>query len=69
MCVCVCVCVCVCFHIKLKIVLSKICEELGIPEPKLSKWKNNHIEPDINDLIMLAKYFKVSIDYLVGLED
>ena len=48
---------------------KQICEELGIPEPKLSKWKNNHIEPDINDLIMLAKYFKVSIDYLVGLED
>ena len=48
---------------------KQICEELGIPEPKLSKWKNNHIEPDINDLIMLAKYFKVSIDYLVGLAD
>ena len=48
---------------------KQICEELGIPEQKLSKWKNNHIEPDINDLIMLAKYFKVSIDYLVGLED
>ena len=48
---------------------KQICEELGIPEPKLSKWKNNHIEPDINDLIMLAKYFKVSIDDLVGLED
>ncbi len=46
-----------------------ICEELGIPEPKLSKWKNNHIEPDINELIMLSKYFKVSIDYLVGLEN
>ncbi len=46
-----------------------ICEELGIPEPKLSKWKNNHIEPNIDEIIMLAKYFKVTSDYLIGLDN
>lgn len=46
-----------------------ICADLGIPKAKLSKWKNNYIEPNLDDLIMLANYFEVSTDYLLGVED
>lgn len=48
---------------------NDICKELGIYKQKFSRWKTGFTEPSFDDLIMLAKYFKVSTDYLLGLED
>ncbi len=48
---------------------NKISADLGIVKQKLSNWKLGVIEPNLDDLIMLAKYFEVSTDYLLGLED
>ena len=48
---------------------TKICEEMKIKKQKLSHWKTGYVEPNIDDLISLAKYFDVSIDYLVGYTD
>ncbi|MDR0856531.1 MAG: helix-turn-helix domain-containing protein [Clostridiales bacterium] len=48
---------------------TQICKELGIKKQYLSNWKTGFCEPNIDDLIMLAKYFGVTIDYLVGLEN
>ena len=46
-----------------------ICDELGISKQKLSNWKTGYSEPNFDDIIMLAKYFDVSTDYLLGLSD
>ena len=46
-----------------------ICDDLGISKQKLSKWKTGYSEPNFDDIIMLAKYFHVSTDYLLGLSD
>ncbi|MBO4572443.1 MAG: helix-turn-helix transcriptional regulator [Clostridia bacterium] len=46
-----------------------VCVELGISKQKLSKWKTGYNEPSLDELIMIASYFDVSVDYLLGLED
>ena len=48
---------------------KEICEDLGITKQKLSKWKLGYYEPNIDEIIMLASYFNVTSDYLLGLED
>ena len=34
----------------------------------IAQWESGKIIPDISNLIVLAKFFDVTIDYLVGLE-
>ncbi len=46
-----------------------ICMDLGIPKQKLTRWKTGYNEPSIDEIIMLATYFNVTADYLLGLED
>ena len=48
---------------------KEICDDLNISKQKLSKWKLGQYEPDFNELVMLAKYFDVTTDYLLGMED
>lgn len=42
---------------------------LAITVPTLSHWECNYQEPSFKDLINLCRFFKVSSDYLLGLED
>jgi len=35
----------------------------------IAQWESGKIFPAIENLIAIAKYFDVSVDYLVGLED
>lgn len=42
---------------------------IGVSKGIISLWENGQREPSMSSLIMLAKYFDVSIDYLVGLSD
>lgn len=46
-----------------------ICADLGIPKQKLTRWKTAYNEPSIDEIIMLASYFNVTCDYLLGTED
>lgn len=46
-----------------------ICADLGIPKQKLTRWKTAYNEPSIDEIIMLACYFNVTTDYLLGIED
>lgn len=46
-----------------------ICKDLGISKQKLSNWKTGYTEPNLDDVIMLANYFGVSVDYLIGYEN
>lgn len=35
----------------------------------ISHWESGHSEPSISQLIILSKYFEVTIDFLVGTTD
>lgn len=47
----------------------QLAKESGISQAGIAKWETGDRSPSVDCLIALAKYFKVSIDYLVGLED
>ncbi len=42
---------------------------IGVSKGIISLWENGQREPKLSNLVALAKYFQVTIDYLVGLED
>jgi len=42
--------------------------QLDISRSTYANWEQGRREPDIAGLIMLAKFFMVSVDYLVGVE-
>ncbi|MDE6435771.1 MAG: helix-turn-helix domain-containing protein [Lachnospiraceae bacterium] len=45
-----------------------LAKALGVTKQSISNWENNNIQPSIDMLIHLAKFFSVSTDYLLGLE-
>lgn len=47
----------------------QICKEMNIKKQVLTNWKTGYSEPNLNDLIMIADYFDVSVDYLLGYEN
>ena len=48
---------------------EKLAADLCVGNGTISLWENALREPKMSNLILLAKYFGVTIDYLVGLED
>lgn len=42
---------------------------IGVSKGIISLWENGLREPSMSNLIALARFFGVSIDYLVGLTD
>lgn len=48
---------------------TKLASETGISQAGIAKWETGDRTPSMDALICLAKYFKCSIDYLVGLEE
>ena len=46
----------------------ELASELNVSKGIISLWENGLREPNMSSLIVIAKYFKVSIDFLVGLE-
>ena len=48
---------------------TEICDEIGITKQRLSNWKSGYTEPNQSDMVMLADYFQVSLDYLLGRSD
>lgn len=52
-----------------KIPQRLMARDLQITPPTLSHWECGYQEPSFKDLIRLSKYFDVSIDYLLGLEN
>ncbi|QSR11449.1 helix-turn-helix domain-containing protein [Lactococcus sp. LG592] len=47
--------------------ISRLEEELGFSNASLKRWKNSN--PGADKLTKVAKYFNVSVDYLLGLDD
>ncbi len=48
---------------------TNICKEMNISKQKLTNWKSGYTEPNLNDLTMLANYFDVTVDFLIGRTD
>ena len=46
--------------------LAKI---LNVTGATISRWEASIVEPDFQTLILLTEMFKVSADYILGLED
>lgn len=44
----------------------KLAMDLNMNQNTISRYENSEREPGINELIKIADYFNVSIDYLVG---
>lgn len=47
----------------------ELAKKLEVSKGIISLWENGLREPNMYSLIKLAKFFCVTIDYLVGLED
>lgn len=46
-----------------------LASDLGFSQAAIARWEANLQVPNIDVLIACAKYFHVSSDYLIGLED
>lgn len=44
-------------------------KKLGVTKQCVSNWENANIMPSIDMLINIAKFFNVSSDYLLGIDD
>lgn len=52
-----------------KLTQQQLAKELNIDKSTVAKYETNSISPSCQMLIIFAKYFSVSTDYLLGLED
>lgn len=48
---------------------TELAKQLNSTQKQVSKWETEFIEPNIFWLCNLAKFFDVSVDYIVGLEN
>ncbi len=48
---------------------KELAKAIGVAAPRISEWETGKGRPVYEDLIALAKYFDVSVDYLLGLEE
>ena len=47
---------------------TDLAKEINVSKGIISFWENGLREPKLSNLIALAQYFEVTIDYLVGIE-
>lgn len=52
-----------------KLTQTELGEAMGVQQATIAKWESGERTPFIEYFIGLAKYFNVSIDFLVGLAD
>ena len=48
---------------------KKLSKEIGVSDSTIIRWENGDRVPSIDNLYSLAVYFRVTSDYLIGLED
>ena len=49
--------------------LSKLANLTGLSNSSLCRWENSQADIESEQLIILAKFFGVTTDFLLGLED
>ena len=47
----------------------ELAQNLEVTKQTVSNWENDNILPSIDMLVRICKYFNVSSDYLLGLDD
>ena len=47
----------------------ELANETGISQTSIAKWELQQRMPTLLNIVILCRYFKVSSDYLIGLED
>ena len=52
-----------------KLSQTALAESVGTSQRNIGRWENGENEPTYSQLVKLADYFGVTIDYLVGRED
>ncbi len=52
-----------------KLSMKQLAKEINTTDAAISNWENNINEPKITYLKVIATYFGVTTDYLLGLED
>ena len=48
---------------------SELARKTGLSQSSIARWEADDRDPTIHGVIVLAKFFGVSIDFLVGLEE
>ncbi len=48
---------------------KKLGEQIGVSDVCISRWERDQRDPSLENAKNIAVYFKVSTDYLCGLED
>ena len=48
---------------------TALSHETGLSQAIIANWESGKKSPTLDSLIIIAKYFDVTIDYLAGLED
>ncbi len=49
--------------------LKQLSEHIGVSFNTISRWEREERVPNIENIVTLAEFFKVSTDYLCGFED
>jgi len=49
--------------------ISSLSKEINIPRTTIGNWLNLVRTPQIDSLVALSKFFDVTTDYLLGLDD
>lgn len=44
----------------------EVAKETGIPQPSIAKYESGKLQPDLEKLGILADFYEVSIDWLLG---
>ena len=44
-------------------------EKIGVSAMSVSDWTNGNVQPTAENIFLTAEFFKISADYLLGLED
>ena len=56
-------------RISYKLKQVEMAKALGVSKQCVSNWENDNVLPSIEMLVKIAKFFNVSSDYLLGLDD
>lgn len=48
---------------------TELAKLTGLSQSAITKWENKLREPSMEGIIILAKFFDVSADYLLGISD
>ena len=56
-------------RVSMKISQVELAQELGVTKQCVSNWENDNILPSVEMLVKMAKFFNVTTDYLLGLDN